>query len=65
MKKYRQFTEEFNNTPGFDPYGRGKRAVPPYNYGVSGKIVAKNSAKKKNMTKEEKIELLKKLRITV
>lgn len=58
-------TEEFNNTPGFDPYGRGKRVVPPYNYGVSGKKVAKTTAKRRNMTRDEKIELLKNLRITV
>lgn len=58
-------TEEFNNTPGFDPYGRGKRVVPPYDYGVSSRRIAKTSGKKKNMTKQEKMELLKKLKIPV
>jgi len=24
--------EEFNNTPGFDPYGRGRRVNPPFDY---------------------------------
>jgi hypothetical protein len=59
-------SEEFNNTPGFDPYGRGKRVVPPYDYGISNGTATKRITNtKKKMTKAEKIELLKKLRITV
>jgi hypothetical protein len=57
--------EEFNNTPGFEPYGRGKRVVPPYDYfGTDVKTVAAAS-RNKIMTEAEKIELVKKLRIFV
>jgi len=58
-------TEEFNNSPGFDPYGRGKRVVPPYDYGVTEKLTSISKDRRKKMTKSEKIELLKKLKIPV
>lgn len=62
-------TEEFNNSPGYDPYARGKRVVPPPEPGLytSSKRIAaaKSDLRKKNLTKEEKIELLKKLRLPV
>jgi hypothetical protein len=56
--------EEFNNTPGFDPYGRGKRVVPPYSYGSSTAKAEKSDTKKK-LSEADKIELIKKLRIPV
>jgi hypothetical protein len=62
-------TEEFNNSPGYDPYARGKRVVPPPEPGLytttsREKIAAARSElKRKNLTKAEKIELLKKMRI--
>jgi len=62
-------SEEFDNSPGHDPYGRGKRVVPEPETGLytSAKklYTAKNELKNKKMTKAEKIELLKKLRIPV
>ena len=62
-------TEEFNNTPGYDPYARGKRVVPPPEpglYETSKKLVtARTELKKRKMTKGEKIELLKKLKFSV
>jgi len=54
--------EQFNNTPGYDPYGRGRRSVPPYDYGVSSAITIKP---KKKLTLDEKINLIKMLRIPV
>jgi len=57
-------TEEFNNSPtDSGTFGLGKRVVPPYNYGTSNNMVVKSNPKKKRLTKEEKIELLKQLRI--
>ena len=62
--------EQFNNSPGDDPYGRGKRTVPSYTYDNYYDVCAQptlvykpKSAKK--LTKEEKIALIKKLRIPV
>jgi hypothetical protein len=58
-------TEEFNNSPGYAE-GRGKRVVPEFSYGVSNNMkVAKTDLKMKNMTRAEKMELLRKLRIPV
>jgi len=64
--------EQFNNSPGGDPYGLGKRSVPSYTYDDyydvcteprPATIYKPKSAKK--LTKEEKIALIKKLRIPV
>ena len=57
-------TEEFNNSPtDRDDYGLGKRVVPPFNYGSSNNMAVKSNPKKKRLTKEEKIELIKQLKI--
>ena len=57
-------TEEFNNSPtDRADYGLGKRVVPPFNYGSSNNMAVKSNPTKKRLTKEEKIELLKQLRI--
>ena len=57
-------TEEFNNSPSDSAaFGLGKRVVPPYDYGTSNTMAAKYNPKKKRLTKNEKIELLEKLRI--
>ena len=62
-------SEEFNNSPGYDPYARGKRVVPPPEPGLyetpENMVAARNEFKKKYRTTSEKIELLKKLRIPV
>jgi hypothetical protein len=64
-------SEEFNNSPGYDPYARGKRVVPPPEPGLydlpsaSNLVAARSEFKKKYRTTSEKIELLKKLRIPV
>jgi hypothetical protein len=64
-------TEEFNNTPGYDPIGRGKRVVPPpepglYDLpGTEAMSSAKKTPTKTVLTKEEKLELLKKRRFIV
>ncbi len=56
-------TEGFNNSPGYGP-GYGKRIVPPFDYGTSrGKGITIKP--RKNMTKAEKIELIKKFKIPV
>ncbi len=57
--------EEFNNTPGFEPYGRGRRIVPGFEYPppLSGTVVS--GINTKNMTVTEKMELVKKLHIPV
>jgi hypothetical protein len=65
-------SEQFNNSPGDDPYGRGKRTIPSFSYDDyydvctetrPATIYKPKSAKK--LTKEEKIALIKKLRIPV
>ncbi len=60
-------SEEFDNSPGHDPYGRGKRVVPPPETGLytaTKKLhTARSEIKNRKMTKSEKIELLKKLRM--
>ena len=65
-------SEQFNNSPGDDPYGRGKRTLPSSTYDDyydvctetrPATIYKPKSAKK--LTKEEKIALIKKLRIPV
>jgi len=57
-------TEEFNNSPTDSAaFGLGKRVVPPYDYGTSNTMAAKYNPKKKGLTKDEKIELLEKLKI--
>lgn len=64
-------SEEFNNSPGYDPYARGKRVVPLPEPGLydlpsaSNLVAARSEFKKKYRTRSEKIELLKKLRIPV
>ena len=56
--------EEFNNTPGYDPFGRGKRVVPPFNYGTTGDIdSARRNFKNKRLSRSEKLELIAKLNI--
>ncbi len=59
--------EEFNTTPSYDPYGRGKRVVPPYNYGTTASNMAnvKLNRNRKKLSKEEKIEVIKKLKLPV
>ena len=59
-------TEEFNNSPTDSAaFGLGKRVVPPYNYGESRKMKMKANVKKGKLTKEEKITLLRELKIPV
>jgi hypothetical protein len=61
-------TEEFNTTPSYDPYGRGKRSVPPYDYGSSSSspdAVHRYGNNKKKLTKAEKIQLIKDLKLPV
>jgi hypothetical protein len=64
-------TEEFNNTPGYDPIGRGKRVVPPPEPGLydlpeeEPMSTVKNTSKKKMLTKDEKLELLKRRKLLV
>jgi len=62
-------TELFNNSPGDDPFGRGKRTVPPYDYptpsGSIGRRPVTTIRPKKKLTKEEKMDLLKRLRIPI
>ena len=55
--------EQFNNTPDYDA-GRGKRVVPPESYGQAGMRVVKPHGKKM-LSKRERIELIKKLRLPV
>jgi hypothetical protein len=56
--------EQFNNTPGYDPYGRGRRAVPPFTYGDT--TTARRTIKpKRKLTTEEKLALLKQLHLPV
>jgi hypothetical protein len=65
-------SEQFNNSPGDDPYGRGKRTIPSYEYndyyescGSQPRLIIKPKSAKKKLTKAEKIALIKKLRIPV
>lgn len=63
-------SEEFNNSPGYDPYARGKRVVPPpepglYSNTAKNLAALRNEFNNKNKTKSEKIELLKHLKIPV
>jgi len=56
--------EEFNNTPGYGP-GMGKRAVPPHEYDhTKVKAALKISAKKK-LNREERIEFVRNLPISL
>jgi len=58
-------TEEFNNTPTYDP-GRGKRVVPPYTYAArtADMLVVKPKSKVR-LSQKEKLALIKKLDIPV
>jgi len=62
-------SEQFNNSPGYDPYARGKRVVPTPEPGLyetpENLAAAKTEFQKKHKTHGEKIALLKKLRIPV
>jgi hypothetical protein len=64
-------SEEFNNSPGYDPYARGKRVVPPPEpglYDLPSQVATKSnltSKCEKNLTKEEKLELLRKRRFLI
>ena len=63
-------SEEFNNSPGYDNYARGKRVVPEpepglYDLPEATSTAKSASCKKKILTKEEKLELLKKRRFLV
>ena len=60
--------EEFNTTPDLDPEGRGRRVVPPYSYNISSSNMAANTTTyktKKKLSQQEKIELIKRLRLMV
>jgi hypothetical protein len=59
--------EEFNTTPDLDPEGRGRRVVPSYDYGISSSNMTASTRYNfgKKLTKEEKIQVIKKLRLTV
>jgi len=57
--------EEFNETPDYDP-GRGKRTVPSFPYIEGLKTAAVHTPEQgKKLTREEKMAVLKKLRIPV
>lgn len=59
-------SEEFNNSPTDSAtFGLGKRVVPPYDYGKSNKTSAKVNPRKRRLTREEKVESLKKLKIPI
>lgn len=57
--------EQFNETPDMNS-GRGKRVVPPYQYSSSSNMVINSEVKvKKKLSKDEKMELIRKLRLPV
>jgi hypothetical protein len=58
--------EQFNETPSYDP-GRGKRAVPAYEYGSTVSRPASGSVftAGRKMSREEKIALVRRLRVEV
>ena len=57
-------TEEFNNSPTDSPaFGLGKRVVPPYDYGVSAGSAVNIRKGKERRSQEEKLALLKTLKI--
>ena len=63
-------TEEFNTTPSYDPFGRGKRVVPPFNYNSNPTPVADVRPSTtlrfdKKLSRDEKIDIIKNLRIPV
>ncbi len=59
-------TEEFNNSPTDSAaFGLGKRVVPPYDYGASIQRAVKSDREKRRLTKADKINLIKKLKIPV
>ena len=63
-------SEEFNNSPGYDPYARGKRVVPEPEPGLysppePAPTAKSDTPKKKILTKEDKLELLKRSRFIV
>ena len=59
-------TEEFNNSPTDSAaFGLGKRVVPPYEYGVSSEPVVKAGRGKRRLTQDEKIALIRQLKIPV
>lgn len=56
-------TEEFNNTPGFEPYGRGRRVVPTFTYPTTVRTAAAEAGSVKRMTSGEKVALAEKMGI--
>jgi hypothetical protein len=57
--------EEFNNTPGFDPYGRGRRVVPAFTYPTTAQAASGEAGAVKQMTRSEKMALAEKMGIPV
>ncbi|MEW5802085.1 MAG: hypothetical protein AB1847_08275 [bacterium] len=55
--------EEFNNTPGYSP-GLGKRIVPSYEY-KEAKTAQVGLQHRKKLAREERIELIRRLRLPV
>jgi hypothetical protein len=61
--------EEFNNTPGYGP-GLGKRVVPPKEYKEAkavktGSWQAEKPEQKKKLSREERVDLIRRMRLPV